>query len=85
MTLISGYNHYGYRLIELCKNSNLCVVNGRGGDQGPANLTCKDSRTVVYFFVPDSLFRSIISFQALDTDPILSRFRYHLALHVQRM
>ena len=34
-------NNYGRRLIELCKNSGLCIVNGRGKNQNSQNVTCK--------------------------------------------
>ena len=43
-------NNYGHRLIELCKKSNLCIVNGRGRDQSSENFTCKNASVVDYLF-----------------------------------
>ena len=47
-------NDYGYKLIELCKNNNLYIVNGRIGE---TKLTCKDSSTVDYIICSAFLFQ----------------------------
>jgi hypothetical protein len=40
-------NDYGYKLIDLCKNNDIYIVNGRvGGDKYVGGLTCKSSSTV---------------------------------------
>ena len=47
-------NDYGYKLIELCENNNLYIVNGRIGE---TKLTCKDSNTVDYIICSAFLFQ----------------------------
>ena len=35
-------NNFGYKLLDLCKNLNVYITNGRFGvDKGIGNLTCK--------------------------------------------
>ena len=66
-------NNYGLRLIELCKNSNLCILNGRGSSQSSQNFTCKDASVVDYFIYNLSFtFQNIIDFQILGMDFMLS-------------
>ena len=47
-------NDYGYKLIELCKNNNLYIVNGRIEE---TKLTCNDSSTVDYIICSAFLFQ----------------------------
>jgi hypothetical protein len=42
-------NHYGSRLLDLCKGNDLFIINGRiGNDKGIGKLTCKNSSVVDY-------------------------------------
>ena len=46
----NNVNTYGRHLIELCKNNNLFIMNGRiGYDKNQPKVTCKDKSTVDYF------------------------------------
>ena len=76
------YN-YGHRLIELCKKSNLCIVNGRVRDQSSENFICKDASVVDYFLVSLSLVFNIVDFQVLDTDLLFSDYHSSLSMYLQ--
>ena len=42
---------YERQLLELCKNNNLLILNGRiGQDNIEPKVTCKDKSTVDYFY-----------------------------------
>ena len=42
-----GTNNNGYKLVELCKNCDLHIVNGRfGSDFKVGNLTCGDKSCI---------------------------------------
>jgi hypothetical protein len=42
-------NHYGSRLLDLCKGNDLFIINGRiGNDKDIGKLTCKNSSVVDY-------------------------------------
>ena len=56
-------NNYGYKLIDLCRNNNLFIVNGRIGE---SRLTCKDSSTVDYVICSAVLFQSVKNFFVHD-------------------
>ena len=76
-------NNYGYRLIELCKTFGMNILNGRYGmDKNLSLFTCKDASVVDYIIVSPSLFQSIIDFQVLDFDSILSDVHCPLVLHI---
>ena len=76
-------NNYGYRLIELCKTFGINILNGRYGmDKNLGLFTCKDASVVDYIIVSPSLFQSIIDFQVLDFDSILSDVHWFSKLMV---
>ena len=76
-------NNYGLRLIELCKNSNLCILNGRGSSQSSQNFTCKDASVVDYFIISYSLFQNVIDFQILFMDLMLTDCHCPLSLQLR--
>ena len=76
-------NNYGYRLIEFCKTFGIHILNGRYGiDKDVGHLTCKEASVVDYFIASSNLTQSIIDFQVLDYDSILSDVHCPLVLHV---
>ncbi|MEW8548127.1 MAG: reverse transcriptase family protein, partial [Candidatus Thiodiazotropha sp.] len=76
-------NNYGYRLIELCKTLGINILNGRCGmDKNLGLFTCKDASVVDYIIASPNLFQSVIDFQVLDFDSILSDVHCPLVLHI---
>jgi hypothetical protein len=55
--------NYGNKLIDLCRNNNLFIVNGRIGE---SRLTCKDSCTIDYVICSAVLFQSVKNFFVHD-------------------
>ena len=64
-------NNYGHRLIELCSNLNIIIINGRTGtDSG--KVTCKNASLVDYFICSPSLLNQVVSFKVDTFDPMFS-------------
>lgn len=65
---------YGNRLLDLCRSLELFFVNGRvGTDCGIGQPTCNNSNSMIdYALISPTLFRSVIDFNVLTFDPILS-------------
>ncbi|CAG2242759.1 unnamed protein product [Mytilus edulis] len=75
-------NNYGNRLLQLCQNIELLIVNGRlGKDKGIGALTCKNTTIVDYCILSPELFPYISEFEVLPFDPMISDV--HNALHVK--
>ncbi|CAG2221387.1 unnamed protein product [Mytilus edulis] len=75
-------NNYGNRLLQLCQNIELLIVNGRlGKDKGIGALTCKNTTIVDYCILSPELFPYISEFEVLPFDPMLSDV--YNALHVK--
>jgi hypothetical protein len=56
-------NYYGTQLIDLCKNNDIYILNGRAGsDKDNPRLTCKNSSTVDYFLATSYVFQNIVDF-----------------------
>ncbi|XP_053380331.1 uncharacterized protein LOC128548841 [Mercenaria mercenaria] len=56
-------NHYGNQLIDMCKNNDLFIWNGRmGTDCLKPVLTCKNASTVDYFISSSFVFENIVDF-----------------------
>ena len=65
-------DHYGKRLLNLCKSTQLFFVNGRvGADKGVGQTTCNNS-LIDYVIITPELFRAIVDFDILSYDPIFS-------------
>jgi hypothetical protein len=75
---------YGNRLLDLCRSLELFFVNGRvGTDRGIDQPTCNNSNSVIdYALISPTLFRSVIDFNVLTFDPILSDIHKHICLHL---
>lgn len=66
-------NTFGYRLIDLCKNSNLFIVNGRvGNDKGIGKTTSKGVSLIDYAVCSPMLFNIIDDFSVLNFCGLLS-------------
>lgn len=73
---------YGRRLIDLCRSLELFIVNGRvGNDKNVGISTCSNS-VIDYAIVSPTLFRSIIDFNVLPFDPILSDIHKPICLQL---
>ena len=73
----NGVNEYGKLLTEICRMSNIRIINGRKLGDTFGKFTChkyNGSSTVDYTIVDDSLFGTVQSFQVLD---ILENFSDH--------
>ena len=64
-------NNYGHKLIELCRNLDLRMLNGRFGPDS-SRPTCKNVSVVDYALVSTNLFSNVVSCNISDFDPILS-------------
>ncbi len=65
-------NDYGYKLLDLCKETGLRIVNGRvGSDKGVGNYTChirQGSSVVDYLLADASYFSQICNFSVCDNN-----------------
>ena len=79
----SNINNYGNRLLDMCKFSNLFIVNGRyGADAYIGKNTCVTGSVLDYLLISDSLFPKLKSFEILDFDPILSDVHCPLSFEI---
>ena len=77
-------NTYGRRLLLLCKNLNLIIVNGRfGRDRGVGNLTCKYGSIVDYVIISSPLTEIIEDFTIEPFDPLFSDVHSALSLFLK--
>ncbi|MEW8548196.1 MAG: reverse transcriptase family protein, partial [Candidatus Thiodiazotropha sp.] len=66
-------NNNGYRLIDICRNNNLFILNGRfGNDKNVGKLTFRDQSLIDYTICSFDCFRLFSDFEVIDTDAILS-------------
>ena len=66
-------NSYGYGLLDLCKNKNLFILNGRlGTDYLHPSLTCKNKSTIDYFISSAYVLPSIKEFHVGEFSPLFS-------------
>ena len=74
-------NTYGRHLLELCKNNNLYILNGRlDYDQVKPKTTCKDRSTVDYFLSSVDNFAFINDFSILEFSDLYSAVHCPLTL-----
>ena len=79
---VNKIDKYGKRLLDLCNSRRLFFVNGRIGiDFGIGKLTCTKS-VIDYAIVSPLLFRSVIDFNVLSFDPILSDIQMPITLNL---
>ena len=66
-------NNYGRRLLQLCKNFNLFIVNGRYGvDKGVGACTCKLGSVVDYVIASRFVLPKVATFEVDAYDAIFS-------------
>ena len=67
------YNQFGCDLVDFCISQGLLIMNGRTGkDKNIGKPTCKGVSVVDYFLANPSLFPSVVDFDVLDFDKLLS-------------
>ena len=64
-------NAYGYQFLDLCRNNNLFILNGRLDNQEPKR-TCKNSSTVDYFVSTAFNFELVSSITTHEFDALFS-------------
>ena len=67
-------NNYGLRLIQMCKNLDLYIANGRlvGYDRYYGRPTCKNSSVVDYFIMSPEMMPFVLKFEIAEFDITLS-------------
>lgn len=66
-------NPHGYYLIEICRNANLFLLNGRvGSDRNIGEFTFRNKSVIDYAMASADLFRYINDFYITETDPLFS-------------
>lgn len=66
-------NNLGYRLIDICKNHNLTILNGRfGQDKIRGEMTFRNTSVIDYAIVSTKCISMLRDFQIIDLDRIYS-------------
>ena len=66
-------NNSGCWLIDICKNNNPFIVNGRvGKDKGVGHKTFRDTSTIDYTLCTADCFTFLTHFEVIQLDPIFS-------------
>ena len=66
-------NNNGYRLIEICKNNNLTILNGRyGKDKDIGNMTFRNTSVIDYATSSLKGFSLLSEFEVIETDSLQS-------------
>ena len=82
-SLDSKSNTSGHRLIELCKNNNLLILNGRvGEDQNIGNFTTTRNFVVDYIIMSADSLRYLQDFKVHKFDPLLSDIYCPISCHL---
>ena len=64
---------YGKKLVEVCKNNNVVIFNGRiGDDMGTGNYTTTYSTTIDYVIGTSNIVKYVKNFNVLDFEPLFS-------------
>lgn len=77
-------NNSGFRLIEICKNNNLSILNGRfGHDKNKGAMTFRNVSVIDYAIVSMKCFELLHDFQINDVDRIFSDGHSFLLLKIK--
>ena len=77
-------NNYGHRLIELCKNLGILIVNGRlSNDRKKGKLTCRQASVVDYIICSPVLYSNIVFFDVVEFNPLFSDVHNALECHIK--
>lgn len=73
---------YGKKLLDVCKNNQVLIMNGRMGlDYGVGAVTTTYETTVDYIIGSPLLMQHVKQFKVLEYDPLYSDV--HMGLHIQ--
>ena len=67
----NAVNNWGRKLIDLCKNNNIVILNGRKGESS-FNPTTKFKTVIDYLLADNSIFHKIMNFKIDDFDNLFS-------------
>jgi hypothetical protein len=59
-------NNYGYKLLNLCKEQGLYILNGRAGNDLNGEFTCKNKSVVDYCISSPVIINSCIEFEVME-------------------
>ena len=66
-------DHIGYKFLDICKNNNLFIANGRiGNDKSSGNFTFRGTTVIDYTICSPNILRLMNNFEVMDLDPIFS-------------
>ena len=66
-------NNIGHKLVDICKNNNLFILNGRmGHDRSIGNLTFRHTSLIDYTIGSAEILPLVSSFKIIETDPLFS-------------
>ena len=66
-------NNNGHRLLEVCKNNTLFIVNGRlGKDRHVGNYTFRNTSVIDYCIISLDMFEFYKDFEIIELDPLFS-------------
>ena len=69
----SKTNTNGYKLIDICRNNNLFILNGRfGKDKRLGKFTFREQSLIDYTLCSFERLKLLIDFEVTETDPIFS-------------
>ena len=73
VSLDTKTNNNGYKLIDICRNNNLYILNGRfGRDKTEGKLTFRNQSLIDYTICSFNCLKLLKDFEVIDTDPIYS-------------
>ena len=76
-------NTIGNLLLDICKNNNVFILNGRAGkDKGVGNFTFRNKSVIDYTLVSSDCINFITNFDIRDLDPLFSDGHALLSLNV---
>ncbi len=75
-------NNYGCKLIDLCRNLDLLILNGRFGPKR-SKCSCKNTSIVDYMLVSADIYHDVEFFEVLDFDPLLSDHHKTLSMYMR--
>ncbi|MEW8548622.1 MAG: reverse transcriptase family protein [Candidatus Thiodiazotropha sp.] len=66
-------NNIGFRLLDICRNNNLFIFNGRAHKDRPfGNLTFRQKSVIDYTLATIDTFKFLHEFEIIETDPLFS-------------
>ena len=76
-------NNTDYKIVDICKNNNLLILNGRyGQDAGQGNFTFRDQSVIDYSISSNKGFKILTDFKIEELDRIYSDGHYLLEMNL---